>query len=67
MEPRLEEFANNVWYEKRLGLNYVQPQLVEAVTSNGFMNIRLPPDTYKWLKEWYVSILILFTNRLVCA
>lgn len=53
MEMRLLEFSHNVWYEKRLGLNFVQPQMVRAVTVKGFENRRLPADTYKWLKEWY--------------
>jgi hypothetical protein len=52
MDMRLLEFSHNVWYEKRLGLNFVQPQMVRAVTQNGFENRRLPEDTYKWLKEW---------------
>jgi hypothetical protein len=34
-------------------LNYFQPQIAEAVTKEGFMHIKLPSDTYKWLKEWY--------------
>jgi len=34
-------------------LNYVQPQFVRPVTSEGFLNIRLPAETYGWLKAWY--------------
>lgn len=54
MQQRLIEFTHRVWYIKRLGLNYVQPKLVPPVTHNGFELRRLPEDTYKWLKEWYV-------------
>jgi hypothetical protein len=35
------------------GLNYVQPQMVEAVTEDGFQLLQLPVETYRWLKEWY--------------
>mmetsp|Transcript_4231 Transcript_4231/g.4385 ORF Transcript_4231/g.4385 Transcript_4231/m.4385 type:complete len:450 (+) Transcript_4231:81-1430(+) len=53
MDSRLYEFSHQVWHTKRLGLNYVQPQMVEAVTEDGFQLLKLPADTYKWLKEWY--------------
>lgn len=53
MHMRLIEFTHNVWYHKRLGLNYVQPQMVRRVTDSGFEKRKLPPATYKWLKEWY--------------
>lgn len=53
MNMRLVEFTHGVWYKKRLGLNYVQPQMVRAVTDAGFLNSKLPADTYKWLLEWY--------------
>lgn len=52
MKVRLIEFTHVVWYEKRLGLNFVQPQLVRPVTHNGFEHRQLPPATYKWLKAW---------------
>ena len=42
-----------VWHAKRLALNYVQPQLVRAVTETGFEKRQLPPDTYRWLQAWY--------------
>ena len=32
MDLRLAEFSNTVWHHKRIGLNYVQPQLIPAVT-----------------------------------
>lgn len=53
MKLRLTEFSHQVWYHKRLGLNYVQPTLVHPVTANGFEKRKLPAETYKWLKEWY--------------
>jgi len=53
MKVRLIEFTHQVWHEKRLGLNFVQPQLVRPVTPNGFEHRRLPEGTYKWLKAWY--------------
>ena len=52
---RLVEFTHAVWYSKRLGLNYVQPQFVEPVTANGFEHRQLPADTYRWLRQWYDS------------
>ena len=55
MYLRLYEFAHNVWYIKRLGLNYVQPQLVEPVTETGFEHRQLPEDTYSWLRAWYLQ------------
>ena len=51
---RMEEFCHRVWYDKRLGLNYVQPALVPAVTHDGFALRRMPEDTFTWLREWYV-------------
>jgi len=53
MQLRFVEFSHNVWYEKRLGLNYVQPALVEGVTESGFDLRRLPEETYLWLREWF--------------
>jgi len=53
MDLRLVEFGHSVWYHKRLGLNYVQPQMVRPVTEEGFLNRKLPTETYKWLKDWY--------------
>jgi len=55
MQGRYTEFSHQVWYQKRLGLNYVQPQLVHAVTSNGFQLLRMPVETYSWLRAWYDS------------
>jgi len=52
-ETRFVEFSHTVWHVKRLGLNYVQPQLVPPVTAEGFVHAKLPPGTYAWLKEWY--------------
>lgn len=42
-------------YEKRLGLNYIQPSFVRAVTGPGFENRRLPEATFAWLREWYAD------------
>jgi len=53
MYHRLLAFAHSVYYAKRLGLNYVQPQFVEQVTPTGFEHRTLPPATYAWLKGWY--------------
>ena len=53
MHMRFVEFSHNVWYEKRLGLNYVQPALVESVTDAGFENRRLPEATFAWLRDWF--------------
>ncbi len=55
LDKRFIEFTHYVWFQKRKGLNYVQPQMVRAVTHNGFENRKLPADTYKWLKEWYYT------------
>jgi hypothetical protein len=52
-EMRFAEFLFNVYYTKRLGLNYVQPQMVPAVTDSGFLHTKLPADTFAWLLEWY--------------
>lgn len=53
LENRLAEFTHYVWHKKRLGLNYVQPKFVAPVTDEGFLKIKMPEDTYKWLKAWY--------------
>jgi len=53
VQMRFAEFQYNVYYAKRLGLNYVQPQLVRAVTNSGFSLRQLPTATFKWLKDWY--------------
>lgn len=55
MRMRFVEFSHNVWYEKRLALNYIQPALVEPVTDMGFENRRLPEATFKWLREWFAE------------
>lgn len=51
MYHRLLAFTHSVYYAKRLGLNYVQPQLVRQVTATGFEHRTLPPATYAWLKK----------------
>lgn len=33
---RLVDFSHNVWYDKRLGLNFVQPQVIRAYSEVGF-------------------------------
>lgn len=53
MELRFEEFCHQVWYGKRLGLNFVQPKMVRPVTRDGFRLIPMPASTYAWLKSWY--------------
>jgi len=53
MYLRMYEFTHSIWHTKRLALNYVQPQLVRAVTETGFEKRQLPPDTYRWLQAWY--------------
>ena len=51
MYHRLLDFTHSVYYAKRLGLNYVQPQFVRQVTATGFEHRQLPPATYAWLKR----------------
>lgn len=53
MHTRLVEFTHQVWHDKRMGLNFVQPQLVRPVTDLGFEIRKLPEETYTWLKTWY--------------
>lgn len=53
MDMRLIEFAHSSYHDKRVALNYFQPQIVEAVTKEGFMHIKLPEATYTWLRAWY--------------
>lgn len=53
MDTRYFEFSNQVWYQIRQGGNFFQPKMVQPVTENGFEKRRLPPETFKWLKEWY--------------
>lgn len=53
MDGRFTEFTHRVWHQKRLGLNYLQPQIVHAVTDSGFRHIQLPNATFTWLREWY--------------
>lgn len=52
---RFLEFSQHVFHEKRVGLNFVQPHLVRAVTNEGFVHTRLPPETFDWLRGWYVA------------
>jgi len=51
MYHRLLAFTHGVYYTKRLGLNFVQPQMVKQVTPTGFEHRTLPPATYAWLKR----------------
>ena len=53
IEMRYIEFAHSKFYEKRLGLNFFQPQIVKAVTNEGFKKRQLPEGTFAWLREWY--------------
>ena len=52
MEARFVEFSQTVWHILRIGLNYVQPQLVRAasIAPLGFELRKLPASTYSWLK-----------------
>jgi len=54
LDARFTEFVNQVWYVKRLGLNYVQPQMVPSYSLMGFELRRLPEQTFAWLREWYM-------------
>ena len=56
MALRFEKFKLEVLHSKRLGLNYVQPSHIPAFTAHGFEKVRLPEDTYKWLKDWYDEV-----------
>ena len=64
MVARFHEFSQSVWHLQRIGLNYVQPQLVPPVTKEGFLHIKLPTDTYKWLKDWYVRMYVCMYVRI---
>ena len=55
MELRYVEFSHSVFYEKRLGLNYFQPQITRPVTKEGFLHRQLPNKTFAWLKQWYTQ------------
>ena len=55
MELRYVEFSHAVFYERRLGLNFFQPQITAPVTKEGFLKRQLPNDTFAWLKEWYTK------------
>lgn len=50
---RFLEFSQHIFHEKRIGLNFVQPHLVRAVTNEGFVHTRLPQATFDWLRRWY--------------
>lgn len=56
MYLRLLDFTHSVFYAKRLGLNFVQPQFVRQVTPTGFEHRQLPPATYQWLKRYAYSL-----------
>lgn len=53
MNLRFDSFTHQVWMHKRIGSNFVQPQIVPAVTDDGFKLMKLPNKTYTWLKQWY--------------
>ena len=55
MELRYVEFSHAEFYERRLGLNFFQPQITAPVTKEGFLKRQLPSDTFAWLKEWYTQ------------
>lgn len=55
LHTRFVEFTHQVWHEKRMGLNFVQPQVVRPVTEAGFELRQLPHVTYAWLKLWYIE------------
>jgi len=52
---RFMEFAQGIFHEKRIGLNFVQPYVVRPVTAEGFVPMKLPPATFEWLKAWYAN------------
>jgi hypothetical protein len=52
MALRLEKFKLEVLHSQRLGLNYVQPSRIPALTT-GFEKIKMPEKTFLWLREWY--------------
>lgn len=41
------------WRRTRYALNFLQPQVVRAVTSDGFKKMRVPAETFSWLRSWY--------------
>ena len=43
MDSRLAEYSFTVWHHKRIGLNYVQPKLVPAVTEVIISHLLLAP------------------------
>eukprot|EP01038_Epipyxis_sp_PR26KG_P014712 gene14712-19776_t len=53
MAVRMKQFTQTVWHDKRLGLNFVQPQVVRGYSELGFVHTQLPKETYSWLKAWY--------------
>jgi Tfp pilus assembly protein PilE len=55
MSVRFADYSFRHWYSKRLGLNFVQPKLVEpaSISRNGFELRKLPKATYNWLRAWY--------------
>jgi prolyl 4-hydroxylase len=53
LKDRMNVFSHSVWHVKRIGLNYVQPQLVPPVTQDGFLHFKMPESTFAWLKSWY--------------
>lgn len=52
---RFLEFAHGIWHDKRIGLNFVQPKVVRAVTQSGFELRPLPAATFLWLSDWYAQ------------
>jgi hypothetical protein len=55
MMARFKEFEHMTHFDKRKGNNFVQPQIVRAVTKSGFEHRQLPYYTYAWLREWFLS------------
>lgn len=47
------EATFGTWHRTRLALNYLQPQVVRAVTPDGFRKLPVPAATFAWLREWY--------------
>ena len=56
MALRLEKFKLEVLHSKRLGLNYVQPTHIPGFTAMGFEKMRLPTETFAWLRTWYDQV-----------
>jgi hypothetical protein len=55
LETQVVKFTHTIQYSKRLGLNYLQPKLVPALTKEGFLKTKLPKQAWDRLRNWYHS------------